>query len=130
MPLRAFKDYEIALSIRDNLWDLPAMNYGIQVFKSNAQTTAEMPEEAITYGCTACHAIDKIVVGPAWADVAALYAQLANAREILIDKVKNGGRGIWSEVTGGVPMPPYSPRVPDQDIENLVDFILNIDISK
>lgn len=75
-------------------------------------------------GCLACHKVDSKVVGPAWKDVAARYKEDADARALLIDKVKQGGKGNWSDVTGGVPMPPYSPRVADADIEKLVDFIL------
>lgn len=75
-------------------------------------------------GCLACHAVDKKVVGPAWADVAAKYKGDAAAHDTLISKVKAGGKGNWTDVTGGVPMPPYSPRVADADIQTLVEFIL------
>lgn len=71
-------------------------------------------------GCTACHAVDKKVVGPAYNDVAAKYKGDASARAALIEKVKKGGKGVW----GNVPMPPNSPRVADADIEKLVDGIL------
>ncbi len=66
------------------------------------------------------------VVGPAWKDVAKRYAGQKDARSKLIKKVKKGGKGNWTEVTKGIPMPPYSPRVSDQDIETLVDFILKL----
>jgi len=77
-------------------------------------------------GCLACHSVDKKVVGPAWKDVAAKYKGDAGARDALMTKVKKGGKGNWTEVTGGVPMPPYSPRVADADIETMVDFILGL----
>ena len=73
-------------------------------------------------GCLACHAVDKKVVGPSWKDVAGKN----DGRDALIEKVKKGGKGNWTDVTGGVPMPPYSPRVADADIEKLVDFILGL----
>lgn len=75
-------------------------------------------------GCLACHQVESKVVGPAWTDVAGRYKGDASARAALIEKVKKGGKGNWVDVTGGVPMPPYSPRVADADIEKLVDFIL------
>ena len=75
-------------------------------------------------GCLACHAVDKKVVGPAWQDVGNKYKGDASAKAALVTKVKAGGKGNWTEITGGVPMPPYSPRVADADIEKLVDFIL------
>jgi len=87
-----------------------------------------MADEALAKksGCFACHAIDKKIVGPGWKDVAARYKGDAGARDSLIAKVKTGGKGNWTEVTKGVPMPPYSPRVKDADIATLVDFILKL----
>lgn len=78
-------------------------------------------------GCVACHSVEKKVVGPAWRDVAKHYQGDATARDTLITKVKKGGKGNWTKVTGGVPMPPYSPRVSDENIEKLVDFILALE---
>jgi cytochrome c len=77
-------------------------------------------------GCLACHSVEKKVVGPAWKDVAAKYKGQADAKAKLVEKVKKGGKGNWTEVTGGAPMPPYSPRVADADIEKLVDFVLGL----
>lgn len=78
-------------------------------------------------GCLACHSVEKKVVGPAWRDVSKRYQSDAGARDVLITKVKKGGKGNWTEITGGVPMPPYSPRVSDENIEKLVDFILALE---
>jgi len=75
-------------------------------------------------GCLACHSVEKKIVGPGWKDVAAKYKGDAGAKAALITKVKKGGKGNWTKVTGGAPMPPYSPRVSDANIEKLVDFIL------
>ncbi|HHI94536.1 MAG TPA: c-type cytochrome [Gammaproteobacteria bacterium] len=75
-------------------------------------------------GCLACHSVDKKIVGPAWKDVAAKYKGDAGAKDRMIAKVKKGGKGNWTKVTGGAPMPPYSPRVSDENIGKLVDFIL------
>ena len=73
------------------------------------------------------HSVEKKVVGPAWSDVAARYRNADGARARLIEKVKRGGKGNWLQITGGVPMPPYSPRVADADIEALVDFVLALE---
>ena len=59
-------------------------------------------------------------------DVAARYKNDTEARAKLVAKVKAGGKGNWTEVTGGMAMPPYSPRVSDHDIETLVDFVLSL----
>lgn len=73
-------------------------------------------------GCLACHSVDKKIVGPAWNDVGAKYKGNAGAKADLIAKVKKGGKGVW----GPAPMPPYSPRVSDANIEKLVDFVLSL----
>ena len=77
-------------------------------------------------GCLACHRIDSKLVGPAWRDVSRKYKGDPDARERLIRKVKKGGKGSWTDVTGGIAMPPYSPRVRDEDIERLVSFVLSL----
>ena len=70
-------------------------------------------------GCTACHAIDKKVVGPAYIDVATKYKGDAKAPAYLMNKVKQGGSGVW----GQIPMPPNS-QVSDADIKAMVTSIL------
>lgn len=92
----------------------------------SAATTPDVLALAKQSGCLACHGVEKKVVGPAWKDVSARYKGEADARERLIAKVKAGGKGNWTEVTNGMSMPPYSPRVSDQNIEILVDFVLSL----
>ncbi len=70
-------------------------------------------------GCSACHAVDKKIVGPAYQDVAAKYKGDAGALARLTQKVKAGGVGVW----GQIPMPPNS-WVADGDIKSLVTWIL------
>lgn len=72
-------------------------------------------------GCSACHAVDKKVVGPAYQDVAAKYKGDATAAAKLVDKVKKGSVGVW----GQIPMPPNA-QAPDADVKNLVDWILTL----
>ena len=72
-------------------------------------------------GCTACHSIDKKLVGPAYKDVAAKYRGNKGAEAALIKKVKAGGKGNW----GDIPMPPNG-HVKDEDIKTLVQFILSL----
>ena len=71
------------------------------------------------HACTACHAIDKKMIGPAYKDVAAKYKGNAQAATTLMDKVKKGGVGNW----GQIPMPPNA-AVPDADIKTMVTHIL------
>jgi len=70
-------------------------------------------------GCTACHSIDKKLVGPPYVEVAAKYKGDAGAAAKLAEKVKKGGSGVW----GQVPMPP-NPQVSDADIKTMIAYIL------
>ncbi len=77
-------------------------------------------------GCLECHNIDKNIIGPSFHNVAEKYKNDSQARVALIKTVKNGGKGNWTDISHGVPMPPYSPRLSDAEIERLVDWILQL----
>jgi cytochrome c551/c552 len=72
-------------------------------------------------GCTACHAIERKVVGPAFRDVAAKYRRQSGAEQRLVESAKNGSEGVW----GNVPMPPNS-AVDDKDLQLIVKQILSL----
>jgi cytochrome c551/c552 len=90
----------------------------------------EMPAMAKKLGCTACHAIDHKIVGPAWKDVADRYTGQGVKTfkfkdkeypliEGLVMKVSQGGAGNW----GTVPMLANDPKgVHKEDITELVKF--------
>jgi cytochrome c len=78
-------------------------------------------ELATKNACTACHAVDKKLVGPAYKDVAAKYRSDKDAAAKLVEKVKKGGVGVW----GQVPMPPNT-TVKDEDVKTLVKWILSL----
>jgi len=82
---------------------------------------ADMPAVAKKNNCTSCHAIDKKVVGPGWADVGKKYKGDAGAAAALSKKIKEGGKGAW----GSMPMP-ANPKVSDADMKEMVDFILGL----
>jgi len=87
-----------------------------------AATPALANEElAKKNACTACHAIDKKLVGPAYKEVAAKYKGDAKAQAMLVEKVKKGGVGTW----GQVPMPPNG-AVKDEDVKALVKWVLSL----
>lgn len=83
---------------------------------ASAQSAQELLQKS---GCTACHANDKKVVGPAYQDVAAKYKGDAGAPAKLLAKVKAGGSGVW----GPVPMPP-NPQVSDANLKTMITYIL------
>ena len=71
-------------------------------------------------GCTACHANDKKVIGPAYKDVAKKYKGDAKAAEALATKIVKGGQGVW----GPVPMPPN--KVTDDEAKKLAGWVLSM----
>ena len=91
---------------------------GLAVLAAPALANEELAKKN---ACTACHAIDKKLVGPAYKDVAKKYAGDATAEAKLVDKVKKGGVGVW----GQVPMPPNA-SVKDEDIKTLVKWVLSL----
>ena len=89
------------------------------VFASNAMADLALAKKS---GCLACHSVEKKIVGPAWRDVGKKYKGDGAAKARLVAKVKAGGKGVW----GPAPMPPYSPRVSNENIEKLVSFVLSL----
>jgi cytochrome c len=83
-----------------------------------AQASEELAKK---YACTACHAVDKKLLGPSYKDVAKKYAADKDAQAKLEDKVKKGGTGVW----GQIPMPPNS-TVPAADVSALVKWVLSL----
>jgi cytochrome c len=69
--------------------------------------------------CLACHAVDSMVVGPAYRDVAKKYQGDASAPDKLFNKVRNGGTGVWGQVA----MPP-NPGISDADLHTVIAWIL------
>jgi cytochrome c len=72
------------------------------------------------HACTACHAIDKKLVGPAYKDVAAKYKGNKEAESLLAKKVLDGGSGVW----GTIPMPPHKGKLKDDEVKTLVKWVL------
>ena len=69
--------------------------------------------------CMGCHAVDRKVVGPSFQQIAAKYKGDAQAPAKLVNKVTDGGSGVW----GVLPMPPH-PTMSDADIRTVVDWVL------
>jgi cytochrome c len=86
-----------------------------------ALPAAASEELAKKHACTACHSVDKKLVGPAYKEVAKKYAKDAKAEAMLVEKVKKGGVGTW----GQVPMPPNA-NVKDEDAKTLVKWVLSL----
>jgi cytochrome c len=85
-------------------------------FAGAAHASEELAKKS---ACTACHAVEKKLVGPAYKDVAAKYADRKDAEAYLFDKVKKGSMGVW----GPVPMP-ANASMKDEDVKTLVAWVL------
>ena len=66
------------------------------------------------YSCTACHGVDKKVVGPGFNEIAKKHS---GKTDYLVGKIKSGGSGVW----GPVPMPPQS--LPEADAKAIAAWI-------
>lgn len=72
--------------------------------------------------CSACHSIDKKIVGPAWKDVAAKYKGQADAEKTLVSHITKGGSFGWKFGY----MPPRGMGANDEQIASLAKFILTL----
>lgn len=64
--------------------------------------------------CTTCHAMDRKVIGPSFAEVAKKHAGHA---DYLAGKIRSGGVGLWGQVT----MP--AQTAPEADIRAIADWL-------
>lgn len=128
----------IALLFGNNIYQrvaVPPTEEGVQPVVASA-TPIIVPSISVTFGtdealaqssgCLECHGIDQKIIGPSFHDIAEKYKGDARVRPALVEIVKHGGKGNWTEITGGVLMPPYSPRLSDAEIEQLVDWLLDL----
>jgi S-disulfanyl-L-cysteine oxidoreductase SoxD len=66
------------------------------------------------HSCTACHGVDKKIVGPSFHEIA--KKQVGKA-DYLVGKIKAGGSGVY----GPIPMPPQS--LPEADAQQIAQWI-------
>ena len=69
------------------------------------------------HNCTACHAVDRKVLGPSMQEVAKRYASRADRVEYLSGKIVGGAAGAW----GAIPMPAQS--LPKADAQALAQWV-------
>ena len=82
----------------------------VAVAVAAAPAAAKSPMDILKQNaCVACHAVDAKLVGPSFKDVAAKYANRADASAYLAGKIKSGGSGVW----GAIPMP--AQALPEAD---------------
>lgn len=69
--------------------------------------------------CPSCHMVERKIVGPSYAEVAAKYESTEENIEMLASHVMNGHVGTWGEV----PMPAH-PTLSQEDAEDMVRYVL------
>jgi cytochrome c len=70
--------------------------------------------------CTACHSVDKKVVGPAFQAIAQKYKDDKDGQAKIEESIRKGSTGKW----GPIPMPPNA-TVNDGDVKLLSAWILS-----
>ena len=71
--------------------------------------------------CFNCHAVDRAIVGPMFAEVAKKYRDVPNALETSIKRVREGSTGVW----GKVAMLPHAQHTPEQ-VSEMVRYVYSI----
>ena len=85
---------------------------------ATAQASEELMEKS---GCVSCHRIDQKLIGPSFKDIAIKYKSDRNALPYLLEKVRDGGEGVWGEM----PMPPNSvEKISDADLKSVIEWTL------
>ncbi|NVJ87593.1 MAG: c-type cytochrome [Algoriphagus sp.] len=69
--------------------------------------------------CQSCHMVERKIVGPSYADVAAKYENTEENVAMLATKVIQGGVGNWGEV----PMPAH-PGLSEEDAKDMIRYVL------
>lgn len=88
---------------------------------ATATDSADPVQKLLTVNaCTACHALDRKVIGPGFREIASRYQGDSTAPEKLARKIREGGAGVW----GQIPMPPHQ-QLSGADLTLIVGWIMN-----
>lgn len=93
------------ISLEDKYKDDPIYIKGIEKVKGS--------------DCTSCHMVERKIVGPSYAEVAAKYESTEENVAMLAKKVIEGGVGVWGEV----PMPAH-PTLSEEDAKDMIRYVL------
>lgn len=95
-----------------------------QTTDKTAAVDPALEEKAVTListkGCTACHAIEKKLIGPAYMEVSKKYEASEAIIDTLANKIIKGGKGVWGEVM----MTPNN--VTPEEAKQMVTYILSL----
>jgi cytochrome c len=71
--------------------------------------------------CKSCHQYEKTSIGPSYMAVAEKYPNSAENTKYLVDKIINGGAGVWGDHAMSA-----HPQLSEADAKRMVDFILSM----
>jgi glucose/arabinose dehydrogenase/cytochrome c551/c552 len=71
--------------------------------------------------CKTCHKESEASIGPAYTEVAKKYRRSLDATDYLLNKIKNGGSGVWGEVAM-----PANPDLKEDDARKIIAYILGL----
>lgn len=92
-----------------------ALTFGV-----HAHASEQLMERS---GCIACHRVEEKLIGPAFKEVAARYRGDNEAFSLLMQKIRDGGEGVW----GDVPMQPNgTEKISDGDLRLVVEWLLKL----
>ncbi|MEM8484923.1 MAG: ThuA domain-containing protein [Bacteroidota bacterium] len=69
--------------------------------------------------CASCHLVNETSIGPSYQDVAERYADDPEAPAYLIEKIRNGGSGVWGETAMAA-----HPDMTQDEVGAIVEYIL------
>lgn len=96
---------------------------------AGAAHAADESALATAKGCLACHAVDKMVVGPAYKEVAAKYKGDASAAAKLAGEIVKGtgpaGVGWQKAGKAGMPFMPANAGVSEAEAKKLAAWVLS-----
>jgi cytochrome c len=73
----------------------------------------------VASNCFSCHAVKSKLAGPSYQEISLKYANTKVNRDLLVNHIKNGSRGIW-----GNEVMPTHPEIKDTIIRQMVKWIL------
>lgn len=95
----------VEVSLEDKYKDDPVYIKGLEKVKGS--------------DCTGCHQVERKLIGPSYADVAAKYENTEENVALLAQKVIAGGVGVWGEI----PMSAH-PNLSEEDAKDMVRYVL------
>ena len=97
--------------------DMVQASQGHQVM-ANVNTARTMIE---TLNCQACHGINAESIGPSYTAVAEFYEDSSDVTSYLVNKIINGGSGVWGET-----VMPGHVNLSEEDAEMIVEWIQSL----